>query len=181
MEKWVDIKGYEGLYQISDMGNVKVLPRRFKNKSGRYSTVRECIKVCPINHRGYHRTQLTDKNKNKKIYSVHRIVAQHFLPNPFNHPEVNHKNGLKTDNRATEIEWCTKAYNEKHALETGLKPKGSKSHKALLDETQVLTIVKCRHDGLKSEDIAKYFKVSKHAIIAIMSGSNWGWLTGINA
>lgn len=47
MEIWKDIKGYEGLYQVSDMGNIKVLPRTFKNKSGRTSVVKECIKVCP--------------------------------------------------------------------------------------------------------------------------------------
>lgn len=179
-EVWKDVKGYEGLYQVSDMGRIKVMPRKFINKLGRHFTVREVIKVCPLNHRGYNRAQLTNALKEKKIYSVHRIVAQHFLPNPDNLPEVNHKKGIKHDNRATEIEWCTKAYNEKHSFDTGLKPKGSKSPKSKLDETQVLTIVKCHKEGLSALHLASYFKVSRHAIIAITQGSNWNWLTKIN-
>lgn len=176
-EIWKDIKGYEGLYQVSNLGKIKVLPRIFINKAGFKTIVKEIIKVCPENHRGYNRAQLTAHDKTKKIFSVHRIVAIHFLDNPNNYPEVNHKKGIKTDNRASELEWCDKAYNEKHASDTGLKPRGSNSPKSKLDETQVLTIKKCLSDGMDKYKLANYFNVSHQTISAIYYGRNWGWLS----
>lgn len=175
-ENWKAIEGYEGIYEISDLGRVKVLPRMFIDKMGRSINTKEIIKVCPKNHRGYNRVQLTDKFKNKRIYSVHRLVAKAFIPNPLNLPEVNHKLGVKTDNRASELEWCNKLYNEKHAIEMGLKPKGSKHKMAILDETQVRTILRCVSDKIRRKDLATYFKVSIQTIHAIAIGRNWGWI-----
>lgn len=176
-EVWKDIAGYEGLYQVSDQGRIKVLPRVFINARGCVSRVKEVIKVCPVNHRGYNRAQLTASDKSKKIYSVHRIVAQHFIVNPNNLPEVNHKKGIKTDNRVSELEWCDKAYNEKHASDNGLKARGNDSPKSILDEVQVRCIKKCLDDGARGIDLARYFKVSSATISSIKAGRNWHWLS----
>lgn len=176
MEIWKDIEGYVGLYQVSNLGRIKVLPRSFINKSGFTTHVKEVIKVCPLNHRGYNRVQLTAHDKSKKIFSVHRVVAKHFIPNPHNHPEVNHKKAIKTDNRASELEWCNKDYNEKHASENGLKPRGNNHPMALLDEVQVLTIRKCAADGIRRDALSVYFKVSLQTIHAVVSRRNWSWL-----
>lgn len=176
-ETWKDIIGYEGLYQVSDLGRIKVLPREFINISGRRSVVNEVIKVCPVNHRGYERAQLTSSDKTKKIFSVHRIVATHFIPNPNNLPEVNHKKGIKNDNRVSELEWCDKEYNEKHASDNGLKPRGNNSPKSILDEVQVMCIKKCLDDGARGIDLANYFKVSTATISSIKQGRNWHWLS----
>lgn len=108
-EIWKDIKGYEGLYQISNMGRVK----RFKRKEEKN------LNPCK-DKRGYLRIDLYKKGNRKNI-TIHRLVAIHFIPNPENKPEVNHKHGIKTDNRATELEWVTTSENEKHAYDTGLK------------------------------------------------------------
>jgi hypothetical protein len=56
----------------------------------------------------------------RRAFSIHRLLAEHFIPNPNNYPEVNHKNGIKTDNRLENLEWCTHSYNCKHAVNTGL-------------------------------------------------------------
>lgn len=110
MEIWKDIKGFEGRYQVSNMGRVKTL----KGETW--------IKPAHLNHWGYPRVQFRiSKTSKSKNYAVHRLVAQAFIPNPDGKPEVNHKNGIKTDNRVANLEWCTPAENTRHAVATGLK------------------------------------------------------------
>ena len=105
-EIFKDIEGFEGLYQISNLGRVKSL--RFNKeillKDGK--TGREL---------GYRSVVLT-KNKIKKTYYVHRLVAQAFIPNPENKSDANHKNGIKSDNIIANLEWCTCSENSLHSF-----------------------------------------------------------------
>ena len=101
MEIWKDIKGYEGLYQISNKGRVKTL--------GNNKTRKEKIRDGKID-RGYKRILLC-KNGKKKQCLIHRLVAEAFLPNPDNLPVVNHKDENKLNNNVENLEWCTQAYN----------------------------------------------------------------------
>lgn len=121
MEVWRDIAGYEGQYQVSNLGNVRTLSDRHGNqrliKPGKDS-------------KGYLRIGLV-KNGQRKTFSVHRLVAQAFIPNPLNLPEVNHVKGIKDDNRASELEWTTSSENMTHAFKTGLCSRtGLKNNKA---------------------------------------------------
>lgn len=109
-EIYVDIPNYEGHYQVSNYGNVKSL--YFKNKYGVIPN-KEKILV-PLIVRGYKRVMLSE-NGTKIQYSIHRLVAQAFIPNPSNKPCVNHKNGNKEDNRVENLEWCTYSENEIHS------------------------------------------------------------------
>src|SRR4051812_7731007 len=120
MEQWKDIQGYEGCYQISDIGNVKSLSReRFGN--GRQTGItKERILKFNKDTSGYNVVKLY-KNGSKKCPKAHRLVAKAFIPNPNNKGEINHINGVKTDNRLTNLEWCTHTENIRHADATGLR------------------------------------------------------------
>ena len=98
-EVWKDVIGYEGLYQVSNFGNVKTL------KYGK-----EKILKPGKNSHGYLQVVLC-KNNTCKSYSIHRLVAQSFIPNPLNLSEINHKNENKTDNNVYNLEWCEHKYN----------------------------------------------------------------------
>ena len=100
MENWKDVAGYEGRYQVSNCGRVKNI------RTGRVLRPAK-------NSRGYLRVLLCKDNE-KKNRSVHRLVALAFVPSEREGLEVNHKNGVKTDNRAENLEWVTRSENMVH-------------------------------------------------------------------
>ena len=117
MEIWKDIKDYEGIYQISSLGNVKRLAYKIKNPAPRangsmLNFEEHLLKPRIITH-GYLSVALY-KNGIRKDYKLHRLVAQHFIPNPENKPEVNHKDENKTNNCVDNLEWCTHLYNSNY-------------------------------------------------------------------
>lgn len=116
-EIWKDITGYEGYYQVSNLGNFRSLDRIVKHKRyGFHSYPGKSMKVEPTVE-GYTRIVFM-KEHIKKRYMCHRIVAEMFIPNPENKPYVNHINGITSDNRAENLEWCTQAENERHSVDT---------------------------------------------------------------
>lgn len=102
-EIWRDIKGYEGLYQISNLGRIR-----------KYIILKQFL-----SHRGYLTTQLSKKNKSK-TFLVHRLVAKTFIPKINDKNQVNHKDGNKTNNKVENLEWCTNKENNTHAWKNGL-------------------------------------------------------------
>ncbi|MDR1182031.1 MAG: NUMOD4 motif-containing HNH endonuclease [Bacteroidales bacterium] len=112
-EIWKDIPEYEGLYQISNLGRVKSL---FGNNQKR----RDKILKPALTNCGYLRTALTNHNKVCHL-SIHRLVAITFIPNPEDKEQINHINGIKTDNHFKNLEWCSGSENMKHAYRIGLE------------------------------------------------------------
>ena len=122
-EIWKDVVGFEGLYKVSSTGLVKRLQRAIyqTNNGTIYKHLfKEKIRKQVIDRHGYLTVQL-HKNKSVKHCTVHRLVALAFIPNPENKSTVNHKNGIKTDNRVENLEWNTHSENVQHSYKTGLK------------------------------------------------------------
>lgn len=120
-EIWKSIEGYEGKYEISNLGRVKSL----YDNTGRK---REKILTPRISKQGYLYLNLW-RNSKGRAKKIHRLVAEAFCEKQKDSQCVNHINGIKTDNRAENLEWCTYSYNSKHSFETGLqKPKKGKEN-----------------------------------------------------
>lgn len=122
MEVWKDIKGFEGLYQISNYGNIKSLERTFeykgKNQFGEFKTIKkykEKIIKQSINGSGYYQVCL-HKNCKKKNMLVHRLIAEAFIPNPDNKPTINHIDGNTLNNSLDNLEWATMLEQQIHRV-----------------------------------------------------------------
>lgn len=115
MEEWKDINGFEGLYQVSNFGNVKSLARYVNHWQGGLRFRKEKI-LKPFIKQGYHYVDFG----RKKQYRVHRLVAQTFLDNPYDKPDVNHIDGNKLNNEVNNLEWVTASENMIHLVKNKL-------------------------------------------------------------
>ena len=105
-EIWKDIKGFEGLYQISNLGRVKSLQKLYKKPQSHYR-----ILSLSLNSSGYLSVYLRSSNGRDHRYTIHRLVANAFIDNPNNYPCINHKDENKQNNRVDNLEWCSYSYN----------------------------------------------------------------------
>ena len=113
-EIWKPIEGYEGLYEVSNMGRVRSLDREWKITPNHNMRTKGKVITQEKNHAGYLRACLS-KHNNPRMFSTHRLVAKAFVPNPQNKPDVNHKDGDKANNRANNLEWVTPSENQIHS------------------------------------------------------------------
>lgn len=146
MEQWNDIAGYKGLYQISSVGRVKRLEGR--------GCKRERLLKAQQTRNGYLQVGLYNDGKLKRVY-VHRLVADTFIQNPDNLPQVNHKDENPLNNRVENLEWCTQSYNINYGTHNERAAKANTNHHKL--SKPVLQFLK---SGVL---IAKYPSVSEAA------------------
>ena len=181
-EYWLDIPNYKGYYQISNYGSVRSLDRIIKDKNGKTQAIKGKVLKLRINSGGYHCVGLS-KNGNKATFSVHQLVAQTFIPNPDNKRTVNHINGIKTDNKISNLEWTTYSENLFHAYDSGLrtpislKSIGQKNYKCKLKPEQVIEIKRLLTAGnLTHQEIANRFGVSISTVGSIKRNKSWSYI-----
>ena len=165
-EIWRWVVGYEGLYMVSNMGNVMGVPK--STQAGHLIRAR-------TGHRGYMHVCLCKDNK-KKTFSVHRLVATAFIPNVDRKPEVNHKNGNRVDNRVENLEWVTRSENERHAYDKlGKQPQRYWAGKPRLFARKLTSeqVKAIRQDQRPSRQIGLEYGVSKTTILNIKKGKQY--------
>jgi hypothetical protein len=173
IEEWRDIKGYEGHYQVSNIGRIKSIARIVESRKGVFLNKKERILIPFKNQDGYLKYKLS-KNGVEKSFASHRLVAAEFIDNPFYKPQVNHINGIKDDNWVGNLEWVTSSENVVHSLKNNLKipQKGSEHGMSKLTEIQVLEIRRIgRTKTLK--EIAKIYNVDSTLISLILLNKIW--------
>ncbi|EAA7136706.1 helix-turn-helix domain-containing protein [Salmonella enterica subsp. enterica serovar Beaudesert] len=163
-----DIAGYEGKYSVTTDGRVYSHSR--VDACGRLQKGRW---LKPVNHSdGYLYVNLRDKGTLKKHY-IHRVVAAAFIDNPNSLPQVNHINGIKSDNRVDNLEWVTGCQNMVHASKSGLlNPiSGERHYCAKLTTEQVKEIRACK--SMSQREMARMYGVSKATIAGILNNKTW--------
>jgi len=165
-ETWKDIEGYEGRYQVSDLGRVKSIKRNvwyynYNAKKRAQMAKPECVLRTSMIQGGYLQIGLYANGTKRKRGSIHRLVRKAFIPNPENKPCINH------------LAWSTYSENNKHALDTGLATvlRGELKSESKLNEFQVRVIRKTT--GLYQRELAEIFNVSPTTICDIRNYTSW--------
>lgn len=168
-EIWKDVSGYEGFYQVSNLGRVRSLDRSIKQFYGHRNIAGNIIKGHP-NHQGYLLVNFCVKQKNKR-HQVHRLVAKAFIPNPDSKPNVNHIDGNNQNNALSNLEWCTQKENIAHSFKIGRSKMIGKTHyRARLTPDNVRDI---RISNLKAQVLAEAFGVRPITVYAIRQNRIW--------
>jgi hypothetical protein len=177
-EIWKDYAGFEEIYQVSTCGNVRSLDRVIIQSNGRIKKIKgiEPMKT-RINKFGYGYIALRLNGK-YKMKTVHRMVAETFIHNVHNKPEVNHISGSKIDNRVQNLEWLTSSENQLHAYKNGLqKPRrGADSNLNKIPEYRVRVIKKLK-GKIYQKIIANYYGIAQCTVSEIQTGFRWGHIT----
>lgn len=155
MNKFLDIRGYEGFYQVNKLGEIKSVRGNKILKFGK-------------DGKGYCYVNLCINNQHHN-YKIHRLVAETFILNPENKPQVNHKNGIKSDNRVENLEWCTASENHLHAYIIGIHKAANRK----LTESKVIKIKNKYNKGISMRTLSKIYKVHEKTIYEIVNNIIW--------
>ncbi len=186
-EVWKEIPGYEGSYQVSNLGRIRSCDRFVD---------RYCYKAKTLKKYPYHSKILKQNNKGfggypsvglcingtHKSFYVHRLVALAFINNDLNKPQINHKDGNKSNTHASNLEWVTDKENKHHCRINNLQKiaRGNDFKNAKLDPIKISKIIELRKSGLSTYKIAKYFgNITPSCVSAILRGEKWKHLNQV--
>lgn len=176
-EIWKDIKGYEGLYQVSNLGRVKSLDRLRKNNSKLVTLPQKYVNGT-IAHNGYRRIVLSKEGK-PKSYPLHILVLEAFKPNSNKelYYEVNHKDGDKLNNRLDNLEWSNRSHNLRHAYSAGLiKPRrGVDNNKCKITFEEAVAVKVLWNKGYPNSKISEILNISETVCKNINAKNSWNW------
>lgn len=169
VEIWKPIKGYEGLYEISNLGRLKKLEKKWVAGKGSVRFAEESITLGILNSHGYYTFDLC-KNGNPKKTKIHRLVAEHFLEKEINKKIVNHIDGDKSNNRATNLEWTTSKINNEHAYAVGLR-------KTKLTTVEIKEMRNFYDDNLYTTyELAQLYGISQSNVWNIVKRKTWRYV-----
>lgn len=177
-EIWRPISGHDG-YEVSSLGNVRSIEREITlvYKSGKVSTRHYKGKILTPQYDGLGHYLHVQLGKNT-IKNVHRLVAEAFVENPMGYTEVNHKDEDKTNNRADNLEWCDRSYNNQYGSRDGAT-RGCNNPMNKFDEDVVREIKRTYIPGDMERGVtglANKYGISQTHVCAIIKGRRWGWL-----
>jgi hypothetical protein len=167
-------KQYQNHYEVSNLGNVRTVGRWVEQFGGKRFFKPKSVAITD-NGKGYKLfSTVPDKKKRKNCY-LHRAVAELFVPNPYNLPEVNHEDGDKSNNAAYNLKWVTMLDNKKHARDNDLLVHGEDSHHSRLTKNQVLEILSAHkaNPRINRAELGRIYGVVDTAICRIISGKRW--------
>ncbi|MGV1049172.1 MAG: NUMOD4 domain-containing protein [Solirubrobacterales bacterium] len=184
LEQWRPANGFVGYYEVSNLGNIRSLDRNVPTTNRWGSCWRFCKgqSIRPrVNRWGYEQVSLTITGTKAVTISVHKLVALAFVgPKPSARSMVNHKDGVKTHNQVSNLEWVTQSENTVHAVRSGLIKTGEQSVSTRLSAKQVHDIRSRRASGEYLRAIAADYGMSVSGIHAIATGKNWKHLVAEN-
>lgn len=177
-EIWKPIAGYEGIYEVSNLGRVRSLSRMTtqRNRNGDLVEYYKEGRLLKQQLRNQYWSVILCKNGQEHKCSIHRLVAEAFVPNPNNLPQVNHKDENKQNNTATNLEWCTCKYNQNYGTRNERlsgKLRGVNNPINKLTEVDVLEIRKRKESGESAKSIAEAFNINSDYVYLIVSKKRW--------
>lgn len=178
-EIWKDIEGFEGYYKVSNCGRIKTIARTVsvltRGNTKRIHPIKEKIKSTNISKFGYPMVGLTINDKTHQRY-IHRLIALAFIPKPDSHGNyvVNHKNGVKSDNRIDNLEWTTSQENNVHAIKNSLR-----GYKTRITLEKINEIHRLKKIGNTAKEISEKFNVSIDTIYSIIRKQSYRCLGNV--
>lgn len=171
-EIWKDVPGFEGLYQVSNTGKVKSIATKVNHRYGSRKRA-EKLKSLATNENGYATVNLYKENK-LKVFKVHRLVAQCFIPNPYSKKTVNHIDANKLNNNLPNLEWATHSENLLHAHRNNLinSARGERTISPLTNK-DVLAIRMLRSTGTRCKKLSEMFGIHPNNISKIVNRHTW--------
>lgn len=174
-EVWKTIDGFNGHYQVSNMGRVRSVDRSLYNNGCKaWQSYRGCVLKPSHDKGGYTYVILYDSIlKKRRTCKIHRLVSSYFVDGYMEGLEVNHKNGLRDDNVATNLEWVTRSENIIDRYKRGYNPSGENNNASKLKNEYIPIIIRLYENGISQSKIAIAFMVSQATISNIITAKTY--------